>query len=104
MLHYTIDDSLKVMCKEHSMHILRNMITLKHCKFNQLSNSLGGKETINPNTLATRLKEMEKSGIIQRKVYDEAPIRIEYHLTKKCAKLLPVLEKMVSYSLKYRKS
>jgi DNA-binding HxlR family transcriptional regulator len=33
--------------------------------------------------LAERLKELEESGIIERKVYPEIPVRIEYQLTAK---------------------
>ena len=34
-------------------------------------------------TLAKRLKELEKSGILSRKSYNEIPPRIEYRLTDK---------------------
>jgi DNA-binding HxlR family transcriptional regulator len=33
--------------------------------------------------LSERLKELEAEGIVERRVYPETPVRIEYHLTPK---------------------
>lgn len=33
--------------------------------------------------LSERLKELEAEGIVERRVYPETPVRIEYHLTEK---------------------
>jgi DNA-binding HxlR family transcriptional regulator len=38
---------------------------------------------ISSRLLSERLKELEKEGIVIKKVYPETPIRIEYGLTKK---------------------
>lgn len=35
------------------------------------------------NTLAIRLKELERSGILKRQAYNEIPPRVEYGLTDK---------------------
>ena len=57
------------------------MINSKQTRFNQLLKSLEGS---NPKTLSVRLREMEKIGLIKRKVYShETPIRIEYYLREK---------------------
>jgi DNA-binding HxlR family transcriptional regulator len=42
--------------------------------------------------LSLQLKELEKDGIISRKVYAEVPPRVEYTLTEEGQTLLPVLE------------
>lgn len=67
-------------------------------RFNGFLHSVEG---INPNTLATRLKEMEGNRLITRKVYDETPVRVEYHLTEKGRDLLPILDQMATYSMKH---
>jgi DNA-binding HxlR family transcriptional regulator len=41
--------------------------------------------------LAERLKELEAHGLVQRTVYPETPVRIEYSLTEKGKALEPVL-------------
>jgi len=58
-------------------------------------------EQINPKTLSLRLKEMEKDGLIQRKVYQETPVRVEYVLTEKAMALTPILEQMAIFSMRY---
>ena len=67
-------------------------------KFNQFIESIEG---LNPKTLSTRLKEMEKNGLIHKKIYHETPIRIEYYLTEKGKALKSVLDQMAGFSAQY---
>ncbi|SEN32815.1 transcriptional regulator, HxlR family [Paenibacillus sophorae] len=48
--------------------------------------------------LSDRLKEMENEGIIQRTVYPDIPVRIEYSLTAKGTALAPILKEIGSWS------
>ena len=41
--------------------------------------------------LASSLKEMEADGLIERHLYDEMPVRVEYTLTEKAKTLIPIL-------------
>ncbi len=54
---------------------------------------------INPKTLTARLRELERSGLIGRKVYPEVPPRVEYFLTEKGMALKPVLEQLAAFSI-----
>ena len=63
-----IDNTFKIIGKKFTIHILRNMVVLKQHRFNELLNSIEG---INPNTLSTRLKEMEKGNLIEKKIFNE---------------------------------
>ena len=74
------------------------MVVLDQHRFNEFLNSIEG---INPNTLAARLREMEKGRLIEKKIFNESPIRIEYHLTKKGKALRPILEEMAKFSIKF---
>ena len=74
------------------------MVILNQHRFNEFIDSIEG---INPNTLSTRLKEMEKDGLIEKRVFNETPIRIEYNLTKKGKALRPILEEMAQFSTKF---
>ena len=75
------------------------MINAKQTRFNQLLKSLEG---ANPKTLSVRLREMEKIGLIKRKVYShETPIRVEYCPTEKGLALQPILDMMAAYSMRY---
>jgi DNA-binding HxlR family transcriptional regulator len=51
--------------------------------------------------LTIQLRELEQSGIVQRKVYAEVPARVEYSLTDLGLSLEPVLRVMLSWSEKY---
>ena len=93
-----IDNTMKVIGKKFTVHILRNMVILKQRRFNQLLESIEG---INPNTLTMRLKEMKKNDLIEKKIFNETPIRIEYILTKKGLALIPILEEMAKFSIMY---
>ncbi|HEY4412060.1 MAG TPA: helix-turn-helix domain-containing protein [Gaiellaceae bacterium] len=47
-------------------------------RFNEFKQAL---ETIPPRTLAARLQELEQAGILERRVLDARPPRVEYRLT-----------------------
>src|SRR5215212_375057 len=94
-----IENTFKVIGKKFTVLILRNMINGKQNRINQLLNSI---EQGNPKTLTIRLREMEKTGLIKRKVYyHETPVRIEYYPTEKGLALQPILDMMAAYSMQY---
>lgn len=93
-----IVNTFRIVGKKFSVGILRNMLYFNQTRFNQFLDSIEG---INPKTLSARLREMEKDGLIQRKVYVESPVRIEYHLTEKGRAMKPILEQMAVFSMCY---
>ena len=48
-------------------------------RFNAIESAL----PISGRLLSERLKELEKEGVVERKVYSEVPVRVEYSLTEK---------------------
>jgi DNA-binding HxlR family transcriptional regulator len=48
-------------------------------RFNEFKQAL---ETIPPRTLAARLAELEEAGILERRVLETRPPRVEYRLTE----------------------
>jgi DNA-binding HxlR family transcriptional regulator len=54
-------------------------------------------EGISSRTLAERLRQLEREGIVRRRSYPESPPRVEYELTDKGRDLLPVIEAMTEY-------
>jgi len=94
-----INNTLNIIGKRFTILILRNMINGKQNRFNQFLNSI---EESNPKTLSVRLREMEKYGLIKRKVYpNKKPVRVEYRPVEKGLELQPILDMMAAYSLKY---
>jgi DNA-binding HxlR family transcriptional regulator len=51
--------------------------------------------------LSERLKELEAEGIVERHVYPETPVRIEYTLTDKGRALRPVVDALQTWSDTY---
>jgi DNA-binding HxlR family transcriptional regulator len=68
------------------------------CRFCELERSLAG---ISPRTLSLRLRALEEEGIVERHTYPEVPPRVEYALTTKGLDLLPIIEDMRHYGLRW---
>ncbi len=77
--------------------ILHNIFDGKN-RFGQLQRAMVG---ISSKTLAQRLFELEKEGIISRKVFKEIPLHVEYSLTKKGKSLGEILETMKKWGKKH---
>jgi DNA-binding HxlR family transcriptional regulator len=54
-----------------------------------------------PNTLSARLKAMEENGLVQRRLYNEHPPRLEYVLTDKGKSLGPVVQALRDWGNKH---
>lgn len=93
-----VDNTFKIIGKKFTFHIVRNMAMRNQTRFNEFLRTI---ENINPKTLALRLKELEETGIIQRTVYDEIPIKIEYTLTKKGKDIQGIIDQMATFSMKH---
>ena len=98
MKNCPIDFGLKIIGKKFTLHILRNMLLLKQKKFNEFLRSIEG---INTKTLSLRLQEMESEGLINRKIIDQRPLRVEYSLTEKGKSLEPILVQMAKFCFKW---
>ncbi|MEM9894914.1 MAG: helix-turn-helix domain-containing protein [Bacteroidota bacterium] len=59
---------------------------------------LAGEEGIATNILASRLKDLEKDGIIYSSVYEQKKTQKEYSLTQKGKDLVPILLEMMVWS------
>ena len=55
-------------------------------------------------TLARRLKELEKGGILERNAYNEIPPRVEYKLTRKGQELVESIINLLQWMRKWSKS
>ncbi len=64
-------------------------------RFNELAERL---EVVSDRMLSERLKELEHEGLIERRVFAEVPVRVEYSLTKKGRALAPVIESIEAWS------
>jgi DNA-binding HxlR family transcriptional regulator len=77
--------------------IIIYLISIEINRFGQLQRSCEG---ISKQMLTKQLRELEKDGIINRKIYAEIPPRVEYSITPKGETLFPILESMEKWGLK----
>jgi len=57
--------------------------------------------TINDKMLSQVLRELEEQGVVNRKVYEVVPPKVEYSLTAEGRKLLPIMEAISNYGEKF---
>jgi DNA-binding HxlR family transcriptional regulator len=64
-------------------------------RFNEFRQSLG---EIPPRTLAARLTELEQAGVLERRVIDARPPRVEYRLTERGRRLKTLVEALSGWA------
>ena len=67
-------------------------------RFNELKRRIEG---ISATSLAERLTELDRFGVVARKVYPETPPRVEYSLTQKGMELKEVLEELADWARRW---
>ena len=90
--------ALNVIGEKWTLLLLRDLFLHGPRRFHDFQQSLGG---IAPNTLSARLKTLEESGVVTRRLYSQHPPRPEYLLTEKGRKLGPVLTALRAWGNRY---
>jgi DNA-binding HxlR family transcriptional regulator len=83
-----------------TLHILRDLADGTK-RYSTLERSLAG---IGSKTLAERLKSLKEAGVITRTAYPEVPLRVEYALTPMGQDLVPLIDYMREYGVKWLSS
>jgi DNA-binding HxlR family transcriptional regulator len=87
----------EVVCGKWTLLLIRDLAE-GSARFCELERSLEG---ISPRTLSLRLRALEEEGIVARHTYPEVPPRVEYALTPKGQALVPLVEDMRSYGMRW---
>ena len=72
-----VEITLSLMADKWKFLIIRDLLTGTK-RFGELQRSIGG---VSQKVLTNNLRQMESSGLINRKIYAEVPPRVEYSLT-----------------------
>ena len=92
----------KIITKRGTLEILIPLCcTTAPVRYKQFKQTLKG---ISSKTLATRLKELEKSGVLERLSYNEIPPRVEYKLTNKGQDLVESVIDLLQWMKKWSRS
>lgn len=89
----------KLITKRGTLEILIPLCcTTNPVRYLKFRNTLKG---FSSRTLAIRLKELEKSGILERHAYSEIPPRVEYKLTTKGQELVESVVSLLQWMKKW---
>ncbi len=86
-----VSDAWKLLGKRWSLMILKNLNAKESIRFNELKRVISG---ISSTVLADRLLELEREGLVTKKIYPEIPPRVEYSLTSRAKGLGIVLSSL----------
>lgn len=92
-----VEEALRIVGKKWIVLIVKNLVN-GPMRFCALESAL---HDITPLMLSNRLKDLEKHNIVKRKVYTEAPIRVEYELTGKGHDLEKVIDGISEWGAKW---
>jgi len=94
-----INNIWEVLGKKWALLILKNLHAKEAIRFNELKRTLG---EISSTVLAARLLEMEREGLISKKIYLEIPPRVEYRLTTRARELGSILKDLGEWALRWK--
>lgn len=90
-----IDVALKYVGKKWSIELIKDMFFgMSH--FNEF---LQANPDLSAKVLSQRLKELEKNGIVEKKVISVTPLSIEYRLTDKGKALNKVIYELANFAM-----
>jgi DNA-binding HxlR family transcriptional regulator len=90
-------DTLKLLGSRGTIEIVSMFCCSdKRVRFNELSTLL---DHISTKTLASRLKMLEKFGILKRTAYNEIPPRVEYSMTNEGQKLAEAIAPLLRWMI-----
>jgi DNA-binding HxlR family transcriptional regulator len=92
-----ITNALDILGDRWTLLVIRDLVLGKR----RYQEFMSSPENIASNILADRLKQLETSGLVAKRAYQQNPIRYEYGLTKKGKGLEPVLETLVVWGQKH---
>jgi DNA-binding HxlR family transcriptional regulator len=89
----------EILGKRWSLHILKNLSTNGTVRFNELKRLI---PEISSTVLSQRLLELEREGLISKKIYSEIPVRVEYSLTHRTKELETILQQLSVWISKWK--
>ena len=91
------ENAFELLGKKWTGLIIRTLLSGQN-RFSDIAEAI---PNMSARMLTERFKELEKEGIIIRKVYPETPVRIEYELTEKGHELQAVMDEVQKWAEKW---
>lgn len=86
-----IVDIWEILGRKWSLHILKNLSNTEIIRFNEFKRLI---PEISSTVLSDRLLELEREGLITKKIFSQIPVRVEYSLTTRAKELQPILHQL----------
>jgi DNA-binding HxlR family transcriptional regulator len=95
----TISSIWQVLGRRWSLLILKNLCNKEAIRFNQLKRALAG---ISSAVLSDRLLELEREGLISKKIYLEIPTKVEYSMTPQARGLETIMNELGKWANRWK--
>jgi DNA-binding HxlR family transcriptional regulator len=92
------ETTLRILSGRWKLLILHQLVSGVN-RFGELRRALSG---VSEKILAQSLRELERDGIIDRKIYAEVPPKVEYSLTASGRALKPIIDAMHGWGLGFK--
>ena len=89
----------EVLGRRWSLLILKNLCTNEVVRFNEFKKLLAG---ISSTVLAYRLLELEREGLVSKKIYPEIPPKVEYRLTIRAKELRVIFKELGTWASRWK--
>jgi DNA-binding HxlR family transcriptional regulator len=99
-LHCPLTFAVKAVSGKWKLYILSLLSDGAPKRYGEFKNTC---ENLTEKMLTSQLRELERDGIISRKVFPEVPPRVEYSLTELGRKLMPVFDLLYVWGVDYMK-
>ncbi|WP_229206801.1 winged helix-turn-helix transcriptional regulator [Dyadobacter crusticola] len=93
-----LTDTLNVINGKWKLPIIASLLR----GVNRFKDLLEKTEKITPRMLSKELKELEANGVVQRVVYNQTPVLIEYQLTESGKDIADVIDSMIDWGMTHR--
>ncbi len=92
--------TLSLISGKYKPIILYCLMEYEPVRFNEMQRYIG---RVADKTLSMTLKELERDGLILRKMYPEVPPKVEYTLTPRGHSLVQVLDQLCTWGMQNRR-
>jgi DNA-binding HxlR family transcriptional regulator len=94
-----ISNIWEVLGRRWALLILKNLCNKDVIRFNQLKRALSG---ISSTVLSDRLFELEREGLISKKIYPEIPLKVEYRMTPQAKELQTIINDLAKWANRWK--
>ncbi len=89
----------EVLGRRWTLLILKNFCTKEVIRFNELKRSLSG---ISSTVLSDRLLDLEREGLLSKKIYPEIPPKVEYRMTPQARELESIINELRKWADRWK--